>query len=104
MPSILIPSFKKIVGAVFEKINKVSVLGQIWAYKGPKKGHPMHQSTWDLHHSIGIDVPFHCAKLKKIVGANLEKIDKVDFRDIHTHRHTYNSDLIGPFPFGGPIR
>ena len=48
----------------------------------------MHHSTWDLNHSIGIDVPFHCAKFKKILGANLEKIDKVDFRDIHTYIHT----------------
>ena len=64
----------------------------------------MHQSTWDLHHSIGIDVPFHCAKFKKIVGANLEKVDKVDFRDIQTYRRTDiqtdYSDLIGPFPSG----
>ena len=56
----------------------------------------MYQSTSDLHHSIGIDVPFHCAKFKKIVGANLEKIDKVGFRDRHTDRQTYYSDLIGP--------
>ena len=40
--------------------------------------------------------PFIVPSLKKIVGANLEKIDKVDFRDIHTDRHTYYSDLIGP--------
>ena len=44
--------------------------------------------------------PFIVPSLKKIVGANLEKIDKVDFRDIHTHRQTdrqtYYSDLIGP--------
>ena len=50
--------------------------------------------------------PFIVPSLKKIVGANLEKIDKVDFRDIHTHIHTYTqtyySDLIGPFPYGGP--
>ena len=68
----------------------------------------MHQSTWDLHHSIGIDVPFHCAKFKKIVGANFEKIDKVDFRDIQTDRqtdrHTYRGYLIGPSPSGGPKR
>ena len=25
----------------------------------------MHQSTWDLHHSIGIDNPLHCAQFKK---------------------------------------
>ena len=82
-------SIKEFVGTVFEKINKVSVFGQNWAQKGPKKGHPMHQSTWDLHHLIGIDVPFHHAKFKKIVGADLEKIDKVDFRDIQTYRQTY---------------
>ena len=44
--------------------------------------------------------PFIVPSLKKIVGANLEKIDKVDFRDIqtyiHTDRHTDYSDLIGP--------
>ena len=44
--------------------------------------------------------PFIVPSLKKIVGANLQKIDKVDFRDIRTYRHkyihTYNSDLIGP--------
>ena len=48
--------------------------------------------------------PFIVPSLKKIVGANLEKIDKVDFRYIHTDRHTYRqtyySDLIGPFPLG----
>ena len=26
--------------------------------------------------------------LEEIVGANIEKIDKVDFRDIHTDTHT----------------
>ena len=36
--------------------------------------------------------PFIVPSFKKIVGANLEKIDKVDFRD----RQTYYSDLIGP--------
>ena len=44
--------------------------------------------------------PFIVPSLKKIVGANLEKIDKVDFRDIQTYRHTDihtdRSDLIGP--------
>ena len=40
--------------------------------------------------------PFIVPSLKKIVGANLEKIDKVDFRDTHTDRHTDRSDLIGP--------
>ena len=60
----------------------------------------MHQSTWDLHHLIGSDVPFHCAKLKKIVGADFEKIVKVDFRDRHTERHPDESDLIEPFPTG----
>ena len=48
--------------------------------------------------------PFIVPSLKKIVGANLEKIDKVDFCDIHTYGqtyiHTYYSDLIGPFPSG----
>ena len=44
--------------------------------------------------------PFIVPSLKKIVGANLEKIDKVDFRDIQTYRQTYYSDLIGPFPSG----
>ena len=48
--------------------------------------------------------PFIVPSLKKIVGANLEKIDKVDFRDIHTYIQTYihpdKSDLIGPFPTG----
>ena len=40
--------------------------------------------------------PFIVPSLKKIVGANLEKIDKVDFRDTHTDIHTDRSDLIGP--------
>ena len=44
--------------------------------------------------------PFIVPSLKKIVGANLEKIDKVDFRDIQTYIRTDNSDLIGPFPSG----
>ena len=42
----------------------------------------MHQSAWDLHHSLDIDVPFPHAKNKKIVGADFERIDKADFRDI----------------------
>ena len=50
--------------------------------------------------------PFIVPSLKKIVGANLEKIDKVDFRHIHTDIHTYiHTDggyLIGPSPAGGP--
>ena len=46
--------------------------------------------------------PFIVPSLKKIVGANLEKIDKVDFRYIHTDRHTYGGYLIGPSPAGGP--
>ena len=46
--------------------------------------------------------PFIVPSLKKIVGANLEKIDKVDFRYRHTYGQTDNSDLIGPFPFRGP--
>ena len=75
-------SIKKFVGTVFEKINKVSVFGQNWAQKGPKKGHPMHQSASDLHHSIGIE----------IIGADFEKIDKVFVTGIHT----YQSDVIGP--------
>ena len=58
----------------------------------------MHQSTWDLRHSIGIDVPFRCTKLKKVVGANFEKIDKADFHD----RQTGESDLIGPLIYRGP--
>ena len=57
--------YKKIVGTVFEKINKVSILGQKYDVIGPKKGQPMHQSTWDFHHLIGIDVPFHHAKFQK---------------------------------------
>ena len=40
--------------------------------------------------------PFIVPSLKKIVGANLEKIDKVDFRDIQTYRQTDTTDLIGP--------
>ena len=52
----------------------------------------MHQSAWDLHHSIGIDAFFHCTMFKKIAGADFEKIDKVDFchrhTDIHTDRQT----------------
>ena len=48
----------------------------------------MHQSAWDLHHSISIGVPFHHAKNKKIVGADFQKIDKVDFRDRHTYTQT----------------
>ena len=49
----------------------------------------MHQSAWDLHHSIDIDVPFPHAKNKRIIGAKFEKIDKDDFRDIHTDIQTY---------------
>ena len=48
----------------------------------------MHQSTWNLYHLIGIDVPFHHAKYKKIVGADFEKNAKVYFRDRHTYIHT----------------
>ena len=40
--------------------------------------------------------PFIVPSLKKIVGTNLEKIDKDDFRYRHTYRQTYYSDLIGP--------
>ena len=52
--------------------------------------------------------PFIVPSLKKIVGANLEQIDKVDFRDTQTYRHTDihtdRSDLIyRTFPGGGPI-
>ena len=50
--------------------------------------------------------PFIMQSFKKIVGANLEKIDKVDFRYIqtyiHTYRQTYGGYLIGPSPAGGP--
>ena len=54
--------------------------------------------------------PFIMQSFKKIVGADFEKIDKVDFRYIHTYRHTYihtyiHTDggyLIGPSPAGGP--
>ena len=51
--------------------------------------------------------PFIVPSLKKIIGANLEKIDKVDFRDIHTYRHTYiQTDILEwsyrTFPSGGP--
>jgi len=46
--------------------------------------------------------PFIVPSLKKIVGANLEKIDKVDFCDGQTDIQTDQSDLIGPFSFGVP--
>ena len=54
--------------------------------------------------------PFIMQSFKKIVGADFEKIDKVDFRDIQTYRHTdrhtdiqtYRGYLIGPSPSGGP--
>ena len=52
--------------------------------------------------------PFIMQSFKKIVGADFEKIDKVDFRHIHTYRHTYRHTdggyLIGPSPAGGPKR
>ena len=60
----------------------------------------LREPAWDLHHSLDIDVPFPHAKNKKIVGADFEKIDKADFRDIHMYTHTDQSDLIGPFPSG----
>ena len=44
--------------------------------------------------------PFIVPSFKKIVGANLEKIDKVEFRYIQTDIQTDESDLIGPFPTG----
>ena len=76
----------------------------------------MHQLTWDLHHqSIGIDVPFHCAKFKKIVEANLKKMTKLILvtyihtcrqtdrqTDRQTYIHTYRGYLIGPSPSRGP--
>ena len=58
--------------------------------------------------------PFIMQSFKKIVGADFEKTDKVDFRhihtyihtyihtDIHTDIHTYGGYLIGPSPAGGP--
>ena len=46
--------------------------------------------------------PFIMQSIKKIVGADFEKIDKVDFRHIHTDRHTDGGYLIGPSPAGGP--
>ena len=42
--------------------------------------------------------PFIMQSFKKIVGADFEKIDKVDFR----HIQTYGGYLIGPSPAGGP--
>ena len=47
--------------------------------------------------------PFIVPSLKKIVEANLEKIVKVDFRDIHTDRQTYIPERsYRTFPGGGP--
>ena len=50
--------------------------------------------------------PFLLPSIKKIVGADFEKIDKVDFRHRHTYiqtyRHTDGGYLIGPSPAGGP--
>ena len=49
---------------------------------------------------------FIVPSLKKIEEAKIEKIDEVDFRYIHTYRHTYiqtyGGYLIGPSPAGGP--
>ena len=56
---------KKIVGTVFVKINKVSILGQKYDVIDPKKGDPMHQLRRGFHHLLGIDVPFHHAKYKE---------------------------------------
>ena len=41
--------------------------------------------------------PFIMRSLKKIVGADFEKIDKVYFRHIHTYGGTYQSVIVGPF-------
>ena len=46
--------------------------------------------------------PFIMQSFKKIVGADFEKIDKVDFRHIQTYIQTYGGYLIGPSPAGGP--
>ena len=58
--------YKKIVGTVSEKINKLSIFGQKYDVIDPKKGDPMHQSRRGFLHLIGIDVPFHHAKYKKL--------------------------------------
>ena len=57
-------SIKKFVSTVFEKINKVSILGQKYGVIDPQKGDPMHQSRRGFHHLIGINVPFHHAQYK----------------------------------------
>ena len=98
-------SIKKSEGIDFEKIIKVSILGQKCDVIDPKKGDPMHQSRWWFHHLIDIDVPFHHKKLKKIVG-QFWKIAKIDFRDRHTDRQTdrqtYRQRVsYRTFPFGG---
>ena len=47
--------------------------------------------------------PFIVPSLKKIVGANLEKIDKVDFRDTQTYIHTHRPERsCRTFSGGGP--
>ena len=46
--------------------------------------------------------PFIMQSFKKIVGADFEKIDKVDFRHRQTDRQTDGGYLIGPDPVGGP--
>ena len=70
----------------------------------------MHQSTWDLHHSIGIDVPFHCAKFKKNRRSQSWENWQSWFSwhtyihtDIQTYIQTYRRERsYRTFPYGGP--
>ena len=66
----------------------------------------MHQSTWDLHHSIGIDVLFHCAKFKKNRRSQSWENWQSWF-SLQTYRHTdRQTDILQwsyrTFPSGGP--
>ena len=95
---------KKSQEPFLRKLTKCQFLGNFGPKKGPKRGTQCinRHGTFTIRQILMS--PFIVPSLKKIVGAKLEKINKVDFRDIqtdiHTYGHTYYSDLIGPFPSG----
>ena len=93
--------YKKIVGTVSEKINKLSIFGQKYDVIDPKKGDPMHQSRRGFHHLIAIDVPFHLAKYKKNCRSRFWKNWQSWFSS-HTYRQTYRLRVsYRTFPCGG---
>ena len=96
--------YKKSEGIDFEKIIKVSILGQKCDVIDPKKGDPMHQSRWWFHHLIDIDVPFHHKKFKKNCRPILKNCQNwfswQTYRQ--TDRQTYRQRVsYRTFPFGG---